>query len=322
MTTEDLPALAIHIERAQHQPNVAMLPDAAVIQIIGEDARQFLHAQWVSDVRSLDAEHGQLTAWCTAQGRVSFLLHLIFSDNAFYAILPASEAARLVQRLRMFVLRSRVTITDVSAHYGVCGLQIPAGSSPSAWATLSQARLAKSRVAESVHALCVEAGRYLILGERAALAAWVAAIDVAIVPAALWRVANIVRGYPEIEGIAVEAYLPQQLNLDVLNAVSFTKGCYPGQEIIARLKYRGEVKARLLCGHSAVPLAAGTKLYRATGAAQSAGQILTSLQIAENDTVVLAVAELAGVDSPLLAGSADGTPVILSWPPYWRAESG
>ncbi len=322
MTTEDSPALAIYIERAQHLPNVAMLPDAAVIQIIGEDARQFLHAQWVSDVRSLDAEHGQLTAWCTAQGRVSFLLHLIFSYNAFYAILPTSEAARLVQRLRMFVLRSRVTITDVSAHYGVCGLQIPAGSSLSAWATLPQSRLAKARVAESVHALCVEAGRYLILGERAALAAWVAAIDVAIVPAALWRVANIVRGYPEIEGIAVEAYLPQQLNLDVLDAVSFTKGCYPGQEIIARLKYRGEVKARLLCGHSAVPLAAGTKLYRATGAAQSAGQILTSLQIAENDTVVLAVAELAGVDAPLLAGSADGTPVILNWPPYWRAVSG
>ena len=83
MTTEDLPALAIYIARAQHLPNVAMLPDAAVIQIIGEDARQFLHAQWVSDVRSLDAAHGQLTAWCTAQGRVSFLLHLILVTTRF-----------------------------------------------------------------------------------------------------------------------------------------------------------------------------------------------------------------------------------------------
>jgi len=306
----DLTAL---ITRSETEATLSPLSDHAVLRITGDDAQTFLHGQFVSDVNALALGHGQLTAWCSPQGRVAYLLHLVRISDAYFVLLPASEAVRFVKRLRMFVLRAKVTIDELP-QYRVYGLQnLALGALP---LVLPQVQ----RCVEfdtGCYALGIEHGRYLLWGEATAMACTAQRPELAAMPIEIWQYADITRGYPEIAGNNADTFLPQQLNLDLLDVVSFTKGCYPGQEVVARLKYRGEVKSRLMWCESSRVCAPGTKILL-DGVSASAGQVLRSLQITADRAVMQVVVDIACVAEGA-SHTADGDRLNLRWPPYYPA---
>ena len=301
---------------ANSAPWICPLTDLALIRVDGADAQSFLHAQFVTDVMQVSATRGQLSAWCTAQGRVSFLFYLWQHADGFLLCVPRSESARLMTRLKMFVLRAQVALAEVSDIYGVLGLCVPQTATRPDWAAgLEATRYAASTLAQSLLTLCVDdSARFLVCGPIDALAAWWRTHALAAVGSNTWRLCDIQQGLPVITEINANAFLPQQLNLDTLGALSFNKGCYPGQEIVARMKYRGEVKSRLRRGHTAAAAAPGTPCFRAgDSAAHTAGQVISSATLPAGGCAVLVVAELAAT-APLHLGTPDGPTLTLSPP--------
>ncbi len=293
--------------------------DQAVIRVEGPDARDFLHGQCTSHLKRLGPLDAVRTAWCTPQGRVSFLFWLVPTASGYQLLLPASEAARCVQRLRMFVLRAKVEVEDLSASRTVHGLYFPSAESARAQALGLPAEVwLSAQVAPGLTALRMEqAARFILTGEGSMVAQWLASHDITTVDPDTWRYLDIRRGHIEIAGSHANAFLPQQLNLDFLDSLAFDKGCYPGQEIIARLKYRGEVKSRLLIGTSDGEIVEGEK-FSASPEAPTAGQVLTCVRDPAGRSHLLAVIDLGALNSGLITAMPPARTVHFERPPYWQ----
>ncbi len=194
------------------------LEDLGVVRAQGPDARAFLQGQLSNDVTRLAPERPLLAGYHNPQGRTIALLRLLWlADDDIVAVLPRELAGPVAQRLGKFVLRAKVKITHESSAWqarGVIGAEPPDGS--------VRARVDDSRW------LIVSRERETCNGERA-----------------LWHRLDIQAGQPQVFAATSEEFVAQMLNLDALDAISFDKGCYTGQEIIARAHYRGRVKRRM-----------------------------------------------------------------------------
>ncbi len=207
------------------------LPALCVIQFQGADAVAFLHAQVTNDIEHLPPGRACLAAYCTAKGRTLATMVLWRAhDDTLFAMVRRDLADSLVKRLRMFVLRSKVviTLTDLLVQ-GVAA----APSHDAAWDIL-----------QADDATLIQApGR---LDDQAR--AWrIAAFpqQPAQADAGPWNSADILAGLPWIGSATQDMFIPQTLNLDLIDAINFRKGCYPGQEVVARSHYRGTVKRRM-----------------------------------------------------------------------------
>lgn len=214
------------------------------VEIRGADAAGFLHAQLTSDVAALAPGDVTLSAWCTPRGQVRNLFWLVRrADGArFSLIAPASEADDLARRLRAFVLRAKVEVERAGDR--VVGTAGPgseafvagrAGSVPVPGASTESGGRVAIRPPGGP-------GRFLVLGPDPLPAG---------TPDAEWRRLEIAAGIAWLTDETRESFIPQMLNLDRLGALSFEKGCFPGQEIIARTRYLGRLKRRLYPGRVA-----------------------------------------------------------------------
>jgi folate-binding protein YgfZ len=276
------------------------LDDLAVLRVSGEDARSFLHGQLTADVRRLRPGHGRYAAWCSPKGRVLFLLSLLDAGDAFLLVLPASEAAACAKRLRMFVLRARVTVEELSDSWRVLGVASPTAAALRPLAGIAPG--ATVAVGDGLGWRLPSAGELShVLGPRAAVdALWAACAADPAVDLGAWESREIEAGLPRIAGPLAERFLPQELGLEALDGLHFDKGCYPGQEVVARLKYRGQLKVGLRRATSEYEVAPGDRLYRA-GAPAAAGEVLRVAQ-GEGVSRVLAVVDLDAAGSLHLRG--------------------
>lgn len=299
------------------------LTDLGVIGISGPDARDFIHGQFTSDCRELDDEHGQLSAWCSPKGRVLFLFRVIASRDGFELIIPRSEITRLTQRLSMYVLRAQVAIRDLSASRVVVGISIPEdaewdpGIGP---LPVDALQVVKTDPGLTIVRLEQTRRRYLVVsGDNEAQGFWQ---DCPLTPVGkeAWMLLDIYAGLPAIVEATSDRFLPQSLNLDRLGAVSFRKGCYPGQEVVTRLQSRGMVKQRMLIARSAAlpPPAAGTPVFRRHDhSGNTAGHILTSARETAQHSAMLAIVDLSIVeDGEIRLADPDGAKLALTYPPY------
>jgi len=218
------------------------LPDLGVVSFSGRDALAFLQSQLTADVAKLTAGAALPAAWCTPQGRVTAFLWLVCHGDGALAVLPRELAPGLAQGLARFVMRAKVTVRDESAALAVAGLagHVPAAldAAPGPQDGLLFARLPTSRAL-----LIGTAGAVAVYGEPLAAGS---ATD--------WRAAAIRQGEPEVTAATSGEWIPQMLNLDLIGAVCFSKGCYPGQEIVARTHHLGRVKRRMARFHAAGPV--------------------------------------------------------------------
>jgi len=208
------------------------LPAAGLLRIAGADAVPFLQAQVTADLASLAPGDSTLAAWCSPQGRVIALLWVMRSADGLVVVLPGSLAGPVADRLRRFVMRAKATIEDASAETTVAGLS---GTEPGS--------LAGMTAPDGMVLLHLPASRALLLGPTAAMRE--AGRKWPLAPAGEWEALAIAQGEPQVYPESSEAWIPQMLNLDLLGAVSFRKGCYPGQEIVARTQNLGRIKRRL-----------------------------------------------------------------------------
>ena len=220
-------------------------PGMAVVRVQGPDAARFLHAQLTSDVETMLPGHVGLSAWCTPRGTVRRLFWILRRDaSALDLVAPADDADDFARGLRTFVLRAKVAVERTRDR--VVGA---AGWAAAGWGGQAPA---PGRAVES-------AGRVAFRppGAPARFLAFGPDLDGPPPPAsaARWRRLEIAAGIAWLDDATRDAFLPQMLNLDHLGALSFDKGCYPGQEIVARARYLGRVKRRLYRGR----LAAGAR---------------------------------------------------------------
>lgn len=233
----------------------------ALIEALGPDAAAFLHGQLSSDVAALGPERAQLSTYNSPKGRVLATLLLWRSAEGFVLQLPAATAASIAKRLSMFVLRSKVRLTP-SARFIRLGL-----TGASAAQTLAAAEVALPHtdfglvgagVASAADApdwvLRLPGTRYELVFSDAgrAVALWqrLCSAGAQAGNGAAWQWASIRSGIADIVAETQDQFVLQMLNYDLLGGVSFNKGCYPGQEIVARTQYRGETKRRTLLLHA------------------------------------------------------------------------
>lgn len=310
---------------AAHADVVADLSHLALLRAAGDDACAFLHGQFSSDVRALKEDASGLGAYCTPQGRALAVFRLFRAHGAYFLLLDAALADATLARLKLFVLRARVALTRDDGHrvLGIAG--------PNAPLLVRDALGARFPAPDEV----VSQDPYVLLGlpgphPRAAIiapaaqarAVWERLHAARAVGRPVWDWHDIRAGLPALTPATVEAFIPQMLNLDLLGGVHFKKGCYPGQEIVARTQYLGRLKQRMyrfrVHDAPAPAPAPGTGLYARDFGEQRAGTVVLSSPSPEGGSELLAVAQ-SEVSDHLRLGGLDG-PALKTEPlPYTLA---
>ena len=282
---------------ANSETMFATLSHFGLLRFTGDDGQQFLHSQLSCDVSGLEAGQARYGSYNTPQGRMlaSFLL---WRQGADYVMqLPRSLCEPVRKRLAMYVLRSKVKAGDVSDTYVLLGL---AGASAAQLLATAFGRIPEQRLylmqADDVGLLRLDDCRFEIVVSparadsiRADLAAGTTAIG-----AEQWDRTNILAGIPYVTPATQEQFVPQMANLDLIGGVSFDKGCYPGQEIVARMHYLGKLKQRMYLANvigGAAPQA-GDKLYSPALGEQAVGMIMNAAPSPDGGHDVLAVMQI------------------------------
>lgn len=265
-------------------PTLISLPHLTVLELTGEDAQAFLQAQVPSDVKLLNPEKAQISGWCTAKGRLLTTFVVWPVANGYRLILASDVADAIAKRLKMYILRLKVQVTRLEDP--VFGLLHP----PAALGGLSLPTEAwQVHQAAGVTAIRLDNTRVLLSGAHAALTSITAGTPEGSTDA--WLRADIAQGFPLVTQATSEHYVPQMVNLDKLGGVSFKKGCYPGQEIVARTHYLGKIKRHLYRLKAAQPLTAGSEVRSAVLNGQACGSLLSTAP-AETGSEWLALAVL------------------------------
>lgn len=288
------------------------LSHLALIAIEGRDATDFLHNQLTSDVTGLSSGRWQWSGYCNAKGRLLATLRLMRDGDRYLAEVPQALAGDLVARLRKYVLRAQVKLHLPETDYVGIGL-----TGRDAGSILSDAIAVP---APGDHALTpVEDGWLIQVGTDrwhcyltpdAAMAAWDRMAKRAIpTDTDHWMRFDVAEGIPWILPATRELFVPQMVDLERIGGVSFTKGCYPGQEIVARSQYLGEVKRRLHLARAPNALDPGAPLAGSALAGQTAGNVVASAPTGDGGFRVLAVIDTETAAGGEVSATQTGTPL-------------
>jgi folate-binding protein YgfZ len=275
----------------QIPPALTMISDMSSIWVTGDDAESFLQGQFTNDLTTISTGQQQLSAYCNPKGRALGIFYLLRDRDGFQMIVPADLAELLINRLQLYKMRSKLNIAlrdDVTL---IGGINCP----QEAYSEGSEYRV-------------IDQNRHLIIAESGTEQQITTAADIPVADQNLWKLGQILSGIPQVYLSTYEDFIPQQINLDLVAGVSFTKGCYPGQEIIARIRYLGKVKQRMICASIKSDLAVepGTAIYSRERADQKSGTIVDAVTIG-NRIVALAMIPFSSFHQGDLAlGTSDG----------------
>jgi hypothetical protein len=292
-------------------PHGAILCDLAhfgLISVSGDDATTFLQGQLTNDINQVSDTQSQLSAYCTPKGRALATFFITKRQGVYYLSIARDLLEPILKRLRMYVMRSKVSLEDASAslvHFGYAApdgdarLQAILGKVPAnAYDTLQSGGLTIMRQPAPIP-------RFKILGELdEARKLWERLnVNAACVGRSSWEYFNVLSGVPMVTQASSEAWVPQMLNMHLINGVSFTKGCFPGQEIVARLKYLGKSKRQMYrvgIPHCVAVPAVGTNIASTNDA--EAGTILNATLNPDGYVEALAVMKIAEANQALHFG--------------------
>ena len=271
----------------------APLNDLGLMAFSGADAVSFLHRQLTNDVEHLRPTEARLAGYCTPQGRLLATL-LVWKDRDRLLLqLPLELLDGMQKRLRLFVLRDKVAIADATPDFAQIGLGgTAAAAALTPWfdslptephAKIDGEHGSLIRVADAFGA-----PRYLWIVPAAAIGQVWPSLNGSLKPLAAdaWRLAEIDAGIPRIMAATQEKFVAQMVNFELVGGVSFKKGCYPGQEIVARTQYRGQLRRRMLAATielTDAPVAAGTDVYADDDPSQPIGTIVNAERSANEE---------------------------------------
>lgn len=280
-------------------PQFIALPHLAILDVTGEDAQNFLHAQVPSDIRTLNAESAQISGWCTAKGRLLTTFVIWPIENGYRLVLAADVRDAIAKRLKMYVMRLKVQVTPATdVVFGLLNPEATLNNHPLPTVDWQVTRL------ERVTAIRLDCTRDLLTGPESDLQT-LAASNITMKPV-LWMLIDIAQGFPVITQATSEHYVPQMVNLDKLGGVSFKKGCYPGQEIVARTHYLGKIKRHLYRVSAAQPLTPGAEVRSSLLNGQACGSLLTAAPDAQGQWQALAVLQQDAIEGSLFLQNETG----------------
>ena len=303
----------------------ADLSHYGLISVHGEDAAEFLLGQFTNDLREVDEGHSQYSGYCSAKGRLLATFRIFRRGDSYYLSLPAQMLESLISKLRMFVMRSKVTLEDASdtfVHLGVSG-ETAAADLEKTFGSLPE------KVNEAVQhdgglvirVPGIRPGYEIFTTFERATALWdTLNVQSAAVGADAWQLLDIEAGIPEIHPATREAFVPQMANLQLVDGVSFRKGCYPGQEIVARMQYLGKLKRRMYRARvegddRPQP---SDEIFPSKADAQSVGKLVSAAPHPDGGFEALVVLQITSAESDeiLHVGANDGPALALEHLPY------
>lgn len=296
-----------------------------LIAAYGDDSINFLQGQFTNDIAQVDESHSQLSAYCSPKGRMLANFRIFKQGETLYLSLPQPLLEPVLNRLRMFVMRSKVTLEDASdalMRFGLSGpnaeeqLSVVTGCAPK---SVNEVMQYKDISIVRVHG---SLPRFEIYGQLNSITQLWQTLDVdaTAVGAPIWELLNIQAGIPVIVPETCEAFVPQMANMSLIGAINFKKGCYTGQEIVARMHYLGKLKKRMY--HVAIETKeaprAGDKIFTSdTTAGSGTGTIVSAELNADGIYESLAVIQIADAEGqPLQLHDAEGPAVKILELPY------
>jgi len=300
----------------------ARLDHWGVIRAQGDDAASFLHGQLTNGVTSLDGRSARLAGYCSAKGRLlaSFIVWRA-ADGSVLLACHASLLAATLKRLAMFVMRAKCTLVDASAELPLWGLA--AAGAQAACPGLAVWGQVETEDGATVIRLPDGDGmaRALRIGSAPPVESESA---MPAISATTWAWLEVASGLPTIEAATADRFVPQMLNFELVGGVDFAKGCYPGQEVVARSQYRGTVKRRMFRFDCDAPVAPGQEVFDAADPSQPAGMVCNAaswpgeeLGNGKQRWSLLAEVKLAAqAAGHLHLGAADGPVLTAAALPY------
>lgn len=300
----------------------------SIVDVTGVDAAAFLQGQLCNDLTKVSTTRAQITGYCTPKGRLLALPTIVGIADGFRLVLPANIKESFVKRLSMFIMRASVVITERSDWICTGVMSDSSGLTGDVGAHLGALPHASMDAATSdtQQLICWPSGsetpsavRYMVLaGVNDQIALWNTCKSVPKAGDAVWRLADIAAGIPSVTSQTQEAFVPQMVNLQLIDALSFTKGCYPGQEIVARMQYLGKLKRHMrrfrlspdATGKVSVPQA-GDSLQ--AGEDAEAGIVVDAVLGADGRAMLLAVVKVSAAEA---TWSAQGQPLLAMDLPY------
>lgn len=308
------------------------LDQFGVIDAAGDDAASFLHGQLTNDVQHLDAASARLAGYCSAKGRLLASMLIWRAADTIRLLVSKELTASVQKRLSMFVLRAKAKLVDATDSVAVVGF---AGDVRAPLAKLFDA------LPDGVHVhVAGPAGslirvpdsaaqpRYLWVGPKGLVQERLATLEgqLARVSPAVWDWLDIHAGEPRITQGVLDQFVPQMINFDVIGGINFRKGCYPGQEIVARSQYRGTIKRRMALAHVATgatgaigvggdptidaalgAVRPGVELFHSEDPSQPCGMVVNAAAAAKGGVDLLVEIKLAALENGTVRlGAADG----------------
>jgi folate-binding protein YgfZ len=304
---------------------VAVIGDQGLISVTGADAASFLHNQLTNDVEHLGADEARLAGYCTPKGRLQATFLMWRDAESIYLQLPRELQPALQKRLSMFVLRAKAKLADAGAGVVMLGLggaaaqaalQQHIGTLPDRpYSKVDNPLGTLIRVADAFGA-----PRYQWLLPSGIAATILPALrdTLALGGSQAWELSAIHAGVPQITTRTQEQFVPQMINFELLGGVNFKKGCYPGQEIVARSQYLGKLKRRAaLVTIDNAEAKAGDEVFALSDPGQPCGMIVNAAPNGAGGVDALVELKLAALEEGnIRLGSADGAPLVFKPMPY------
>lgn len=301
------------------------LSHLGLIQVSGDDAESFLQGQLTNDVREVSSSHHQLSGYCTPKGRLLAGFLVFQHTGKLFLQTPRNRLQPMIDRLSMFVLMSRVVVENASDRLVRIGLAGDCAPELLATAFTKAPRKTGDAIEENGVSLLRLGGqlpRYEMAGEADAISPLWDRLAAQAAPGDrdYWALLDIRAGIPSIDTGTVEAFLPQMLNLHVIDGVSFTKGCYTGQEVVARMKYLGKLKRLMYLAHADVdsrPLPGDEVFSVHSASAQGAGKVVDARPAPAGGYDLLVVLEISSREQDdLRLADASGPRLTIQELPY------
>jgi tRNA-modifying protein YgfZ len=294
---------------------VSPLNTLGIIRVEGEDAVRFIHGQLSNDFSLLGLDQARLSAYCTPQGRMlASFIGFKQSAHTLLLVCHRSLLPQTLKRLSMFVMRAKARLSDASAEFQLWGL---AGSATQA-VPEDQGTSAPWSLSRSTDTGPFAITLYPAAGVRRLL--WIAEASHAAppgrpLPPSLWDWSEVESGIATLSEAAAQAYVPQMLNYESIGGVNFKKGCYPGQEVVARSQFRGTLKRRAYRLHSSQPLQVADAVFVADDRDQPAGSIVQTAANPNGGYDAIVSLQISAAEAGDLR-TVNGTPLLLRPMPY------
>ncbi|MES2405746.1 MAG: folate-binding protein [Pseudomonadota bacterium] len=301
----------------------AVFADLAALGLIafnGEDTATYLQGQLTNDVRKLAAGAAQYSGFCSPKGRLLASFLLWNQDDATYMQLAGDLQETIQKRLSMFILRSKVKARDARpevVRIGMAGkraaqlIEATLGALPTADMGVTHTP------AGNIIRLAAERYQIITSPESAAILNAAFSREASQIDYPVWQWLEIRAGIPTILPATQEQFVPQMVNFDLTNSVNFQKGCYTGQEIVARTQYLGKLKRRMYLVHSDSHATPGDELYSADMEGQASGMIVNAQPAPSGGWDALAVIQISSADAhPIHLKSLDGARLVIESLPY------